>query len=71
MKNKNETVRLHGALSVNTALGNLDEAMKALEREAVTHSWPFLTDSMPFFSELRKDPRYPAFRRAVGLAKGD
>lgn len=65
--NQKESVRLYGQLIVNAALGNLDEAFKALMREAELHSWPFLVRSLPVFKEMRKDPRFKEFCRKVGL----
>jgi len=64
---KSEAVRLYGQLFINAALGNLDEAFKALERMKETHSWPFLIATLPTFVELRKDPRYAAFAERFGL----
>jgi adenylate cyclase len=65
---KLESVRLYGQLFINAALGNLDEAFKALDRTAETHSWPALIKTLPVFAELRKDPRYTSFCGKVGLA---
>jgi adenylate cyclase len=65
--NKLESVRLYGQLFINAALGNLDEAFKALDRTAETHSWPALIKTLPVFAELRKDPRYASFCSKVGL----
>jgi Flp pilus assembly protein TadD len=67
MTDKAETVRLYAQLFINAALGNLDEAFKALMRQTDTHSWPYLVGSLPVFSELRKDPRYAQFSAKVGL----
>ena len=64
---KHEPVRLYGQLFINAALGNLEEAFKALDRTAETHSWPALIKTLPVFAELRKDPRYLGFCRKVGL----
>jgi tetratricopeptide (TPR) repeat protein len=62
-----ESIRLYGVLFIQTALGNLDEAYKALDRQAETHTWPFLLSVHPLFRELRKDPRYREFCKKVGI----
>jgi adenylate cyclase len=67
MQDEVEALRLYGQLFVNTALGNLDEAFKALAREAEIHAWPFLIGSLPAFADLRKDPRYKDFASKMGL----
>jgi adenylate cyclase len=64
---KAEAVRLFGQLFIQAALGNLDAAFIALERQAELHSWPFLVKSLPVFEGLRKDPRFIGFCREVGL----
>jgi len=64
---KNENVRLYGQLHIQAALGNLDEAFKALMRQAETHSWPFLLKSSPVLDGLRRDPRFLEFCNKVGL----
>src|SRR5207237_3761621 len=70
MTQKSEGARLYGQLFINTALGRLDEAFKALTRQAEIHSWPFNIESHPLFKDLRKDPRYSEFRAKVGLTNG-
>jgi hypothetical protein len=40
----------------------LFEEHRGLLRPRV-HSWPFLIKSLPIFEELRRDPRFPEFRR--------
>jgi adenylate cyclase len=65
--NRNENVRLYGQLHIQAALGNLDEAFKALMRQAETHSWPFLLKSSPVLDGLRRDPRFIEFCKKVGL----
>lgn len=70
MTQKSEGARLYGQLFINTALGRLDEAFKALTRQAEIHSWPFNIESHPLFKDLRKDPRYSEFRAKVGLPNG-
>jgi adenylate cyclase len=62
-----ESVRLYGALFINCALGNIDEAFKALMRTAETHSWPYLINVSPLFRDLRADPRFAEFRERLGL----
>ena len=62
-----QAFRLYGQLFINAALGNLDQAFEALNKEAELHAWPFLIGSLPIFSELRKDPRYALFATKVGL----
>jgi len=62
-----ESVFLSAQLSIQTALGNVDEAYKALMRQAETHSWPFDIKWNPFYEPLRKDPRFPEFCRKVGI----
>jgi adenylate cyclase len=62
-----ESVRLAGQLVLQVALGNLDEAFKALSRQAELHSWPYLITADPFYAEMRKDPRFKEFRRRAGL----
>jgi hypothetical protein len=67
MRNDRESVRLYGQLFIHSALGNLDEAFKALMRQTEIHSWPGLIKSSPVFDKLRGDPRYAEFCRRVGL----
>ncbi|QQG48421.1 MAG: tetratricopeptide repeat protein [archaeon] len=62
-----ESVRLFGELFINASLGRLDPAFKALDRMAVTHSWPFLLKTLPVFKELRADPRFSEFCAKIGL----
>jgi len=62
-----QAFRLYGQLFINAALGNLDQAFEALNKEAELHAWPFLIGSHPLFSEMRKDPRYEQFEARVGL----
>jgi TolB-like protein/Tfp pilus assembly protein PilF len=66
-KESNEAVRNYGRLFISSALGNFDDAFRALDRAAEMHAWPFLIGSLPIFSELRRDPRYVDFARKVGL----
>ena len=67
MTDKVQAARLYGQLFINAALGNLDRAFEALDKEAELHAWPFLIGSLPIFSELRRDPRYAQFAARVGL----
>lgn len=67
---KTEGVRLYGHLFINAALGNLDEAFRAMSRQAELHSWPFDIAVNPLFKALRVDPRYNQFAKVVGLPVG-
>jgi len=67
---KSEGARLYGQLFINAALGRVDEAFKALTRQAEIHSWPFNIEVHPLFKDLRKDRRYLEFRMKVGLTNG-
>lgn len=68
MKSKDrEASQLYGQVFVYSALGDLDDAFRALDRAAELHSWPFLIGSLPVFENLRKDPRYKEFEERVGL----
>jgi TolB-like protein/KaiC/GvpD/RAD55 family RecA-like ATPase/Tfp pilus assembly protein PilF len=62
-----ESVRLFAQLYIQTALGNLDDAFKALSRHAENHSWPTWMKSDPRFEALRIDPRFAQFCTSVGL----
>jgi hypothetical protein len=68
LKDKSESVRLLGVLYIRAALVNVDATYEALDRQAETHSWPFLLKVHPLFEELRKDPRYLEFSRKVGFS---
>jgi adenylate cyclase len=70
-KTKTEGARLYGHLFINAAMGDLDEAFKAITRQAEIHSWPFDITINPLFGALRKDPRYKQFSRLVGLPEGE
>jgi len=65
--NMTEASRLQGQGFIHAALGNLDEAFKALLRMAEIHSWPPLIKSLPVFDDLRKDHRFAGFCLKVGL----
>ncbi len=67
MTDNSEAVRIYGQLFIQSALGNLDEAFRALDRAAELHSWPYLIASLPIFAELRKDSRYSRFASKMGL----
>ncbi len=67
LKDEREFVRLNGQLYIQAALGNIDEAFKALMRAAETHSWPFLIKTLPVFEGLRNDPRFLEFCKKLGL----
>lgn len=67
MSSENESSRLWGQLFIQSALGNLDEAFKALMRMTETHSWPAPIGTWPSFEEMRKDRRFAEFRAKVGL----
>ncbi len=69
-RTKTEGSRLYGHLFIQTALGNLDDAFKALMRQAEIHSWPYNIAVHPLFQGLRDDARYLEFRARAGLEKG-
>jgi adenylate cyclase len=66
-QNKIEANRLYGEVLIQTALGNLDDAFKALWRQAETHNWWWLIKYDPAYEGLRKDPRFSEFCKKVGL----
>ncbi len=67
MKDESESTRLRAQVWIGTALGDLDQAFKALMREAETHDWwPFIKFD-PLFEGLQNDPRFPEFCKKVGL----
>ena len=57
-----------GEVFIQAALGNLDEAFKALWRQAEINSWFYLTRYFPLLEELRKDPRFLEFCTKVGIS---
>ena len=63
----NESRRLVGALWINSALGNVDEALKVLMQQAENHSWPFDIRVDPLYAELRKSPGFLEFCKKVGI----
>ena len=62
-----EDARLFGEVRIQTALGNLDGAFKALFRQSEFHAWWWLIKNEPLFAELRKDPRFVEFCGKVGI----
>jgi len=66
-RERTESVFLSAQLDIQAALGSIDEAYKALIRQAETHSWPFDIKWDPLYEGLRKDPRFPEFCRKVGI----
>jgi adenylate cyclase len=65
--NLTEASQLQGRVFIHAALGNLDEAFRALGRLAEIHAWPPLIKSLPVFDKMRKDPRFAEFCLQVGL----
>ena len=66
-RDKIEANRIYGELHIQAALGNLDEAFKALLRGAEIHYWNPLIKHHPLFEELRKDPRFLEFCAKAGI----
>lgn len=62
-----ETPLIYSQIFIHTALGEIDEAFKALDKATVTHVWPFTIKIHPLFADLRKDPRFVQFCRKLGL----
>jgi adenylate cyclase len=62
-----ETAFLYSEAFIRAALGDVDEAIGSLMKQADIHSWPFLVHSLPVFAAVRKDPRYKDFCAKVGL----
>jgi len=56
-----------GQLFIHAALGNMDEAFEQLMKQAGDHSWHWLMKSLPYFEDMRKDPRFAEFCKKVGL----
>ena len=66
-ENKKESVALYSQLFIYATLGDLEMAFSVLNRQAETHSWPFLVKTLPIFEDLRKDPRFAEFCKKVGI----
>jgi len=62
-----ETPLTYSQIFIHTALGEIDEAFKALNKATETHVWPFTIKTHPLFAELRKDPRFADFCRKMGI----
>jgi hypothetical protein len=62
-----ETPLTYSQIFIHTALGEIDEAFKALNKASETHVWPFTIKTHPLFAELRKDPRFADFCRKMGI----
>ncbi|HVH16547.1 MAG TPA: tetratricopeptide repeat protein [Candidatus Angelobacter sp.] len=62
-----ETPLTYSQIFIHTALGEIDEAFKALNKATVTHVWPFTIKTHPLFAELRKDPRFADFCKKMGI----
>ncbi len=56
-----ETPLTYSRIFIHSALGELDEAFRALSRASETHVWPFTIKTHPLFAELRRDPRFREF----------
>jgi adenylate cyclase len=63
-----ETPLTYSQIFIYTALGEIDEAFKALNKATVTHVWPFHIKTNPLFAELRKDPRFDEFCKKMSIA---
>jgi TolB-like protein/Flp pilus assembly protein TadD len=62
-----ETPLTYSQIFIHTALGEIDEAFKALNKASETHVWPFTIKTHPLFADLRKDPRFADFCRKMGI----
>ena len=62
-----ETPLIYSEIFIHTALGEIDEAFKALDKSTETHVWPFTIKTHPLFAELRKDPRFGEFCKKMGI----
>ena len=62
-----ETPLTYSQIFIHTALGEIDEAFRALNKATETHVWPFTIKTHPLFAELRKDPRFADFCRKMGI----
>jgi adenylate cyclase len=66
-KDKSESNRLNAQVWINTALGNIDDAFKALMKQAELHAWWGLIKFDPLLERLRNDSRFSEFCEKVGL----
>jgi tetratricopeptide (TPR) repeat protein len=64
---KSESVRIYGRQFIHSALGNLDEAFKALMEGAERHVWSTFILNLPVFEQVRRDARFSKFCTKVGL----
>jgi TolB-like protein/Tfp pilus assembly protein PilF len=62
-----ETPLIYSQIFIHTALGEINEAFKALNKASETHVWPFTIKTHPLFAELRKDPRFADFCGKMGI----
>lgn len=62
-----ETPLIYSKIFIHTALGEIDEAFKALDKATETHVWPFTIKTHPLFTELRRDPRFGEFCKKMGI----
>ena len=62
-----ETPLTYSQIFIYTALGEFDEAFKALNKATETHVWPFTIKTHPLFADLRKDPRFGDFCKKMGI----
>ncbi len=61
------TASWNARLYINVALGNVDEALAALDELAQIHAWPFLVKTEPLLEGIREDPRFREFCKKVGI----
>jgi adenylate cyclase len=62
-----ETPLTYSQIFIHTALGEIDEAFKALSKASETHVWPFTIKTHPLFEDLRKDPRFADFCKKMSI----
>ncbi|HXW94908.1 MAG TPA: tetratricopeptide repeat protein [Nitrososphaerales archaeon] len=65
---KGDATRDNAQFFIRVALGDIDEAIEALMRQAGTHAWYFMIKYDPLLEALRKDPRFEIFCKKVGIA---
>ncbi len=58
------------AVQAWAALGDVEAAFRELDVLADRHSWPWLVKSAPVYAALRRDPRFRAFCKKVGIPVG-